>query len=241
MILQFTDLKYSWDNMTLWQYLEEGHIPKYWLQFFVDHQEELYIISKNLEKEKPARIYPSINQVFRSFIPLEKIKVVVLGQDPYHNGSAVGYCFSVLQGNSINPSLRNIYNELNRDKFKVTENGDLTHWVSQGCFMLNTALTVEKGCADSHTEFWYNFTESVINYVADNTANVVWLLMGAKAHKFEDIVHNSGKIHHIFKTSHPSPFSHSRSTSTIDAFSGSGIFSKINDKLKKTNKNPIKW
>lgn len=241
MSVQFIDQTYSWKNMSLWQYLKEGHIPSSWKDFFIKNQDELYTISKHLEEQNPDKICPSINQVFRAFIPIEKIKVVVLGQDPYHNGSAVGYCFSVLPGNSINPSLRNIYNELTRDKFKIKEDGDLTHWASQGCFMINTALTVEKGCADSHTLFWYNFTESVIKYVADNTENVVWLLMGAKAHKFESDVQNSGKNHYVFKTSHPSPFSHSRSTSTVESFSGSGVFRKINDVLKKINKNHIKW
>lgn len=92
--------------MTLWEYLEEGNIPKSWSKFFMDNQDKLYSISNQLEKERPERIYPYINQVFRAFIPLEKIKVVVLGQDPYHNGSVVGYCFSVLPGNKVNPSLR---------------------------------------------------------------------------------------------------------------------------------------
>lgn len=252
MSLQFSENTYSWNEMSLWDFLNEGNIPSGWKDFFIQNQDILYTISEKLEEEKKLNskliIYPPVNQVFRSFIPLEKIKVVILGQDPYHSGttefdgSAVGYCFSVLPGNRINPSLRNIYKELKNEDYDVKEDGDLSHWVDQGCFMLNTALTVEKGCADSHTAFWYDFTEKVIKYIVDNCTNVVWLLMGSKAYKFGVLIPKEGESRHsVFCTSHPSPLSATRSTNWIPAFIGSFVFNGINEKLKKYGKRKIKW
>jgi uracil-DNA glycosylase len=238
MSVQFVEKSYSWKEMTLWEYLEEGNIPTLWSKFFLDNQDKLYQISKQLEDERPERIFPCINQVFRAFIPLEKIKVVVVGQDPYHNGSAVGYCFSVLPGNKINPSLRNMYKELKQSGYDVKENGILTHWVDQGCFMINTALTVEKGCPDTHTAFWYDFTESAIKYVAYNCENVVWLLMGSKAHKFNQFI---PKEQLSICTSHPSPFSAHRSSTTVPSFFGSNAFVKINARLEEDGDTPIIW
>lgn len=244
MFVQFLDKPYSWNEMSLWQFLEEGNIPSGWKEFFINNQNILHQISENLEEKKENAelvIYPPINQVFRSFIPLEKIKVVIIGQDPYHNGSAIGYCFSVLPGNNINPSLRNIYKQLKNEEYEVKEDGVLTHWVDQGCFMLNTALTVEKANPDSHTKFWYDFTESVIRYVAENKQDVAWLLMGAKAHKFSSIIIQTKNNHKTFGTSHPSPFSAHKGNNLIPAFFGSHVFTQINDKLEKYGKKPIKW
>lgn len=238
MSVKFLEKSYSWEEMTLWEYLEEGNIPKSWSKFFLDNQDKLYSISKQLEEERPERIYPYIHQVFRAFIPLEKIKVVVLGQDPYHNGSAVGYCFSVLPGNKINPSLRNIYKELKQSGYEIKEDGALTHWVDQGCFMINTALTVEKGCPDTHTSIWYDFTESAIKYVADNCKNVVWLLMGSKAHKFKQFI---PKEQLAICTSHPSPFSAHRSSATVPSFLGSNAFIEINARLEEDGETQINW
>lgn len=236
--VMFAEKRYSWDESSLWEYLEEGNIPRKWIAFFLDNQNSLYRISEELKKENPKRIYPKINHVFRAFIDPGKIKVVILGQDPYHNGSAVGYCFSVLPGNKINPSLRNIYKELKRDGNKVTEDGVLTHWVDQGCFMLNTALTVETGCADSHTEFWYDFTENVIQWLVSRKDNIAWLLMGSKSQKFQQFI---PKHHFTFCTSHPSPFSAHKSYRDIPAFLGSGAFTEINKYLKSNGEKPIKW
>jgi uracil-DNA glycosylase len=238
MSVQFLEKRYSWEEMTLWNFLEEGNIPTSWSQFFIDNQDILYTISKQLHKERPERIYPDVNHVFRAFIPLNKIRVVVLGQDPYHDSSAVGYCFSVLPGNNINPSLRNIYKELKSEGYDVKQDGILTHWVNQGCFMLNTALTVERGCADSHTAIWYDFTEKTIKYVADNCKDIVWLLMGSKAHRFKKFV---PKEHLIICTSHPSPFSAHKSSNGIPAFLSSGAFMQINAHLKKYGQKQIKW
>ena len=238
MSIQFLEKHYSWQDITLWDFIEEGNSPKSWLQFFIDNQDILYSVSKKLQEEGGDCIYPSINHVFRAFIPLDKIRVVILGQDPYHNGSAVGYCFSVLPGNSINPSLKNIYKELKSEGYDVKEDGILTHWADQGCFMLNTALTVQKGCPDSHTSIWYDFTEKAIKYVADNCKNIIWLLMGSKAHSFKCFV---PKEHLTICTSHPSPFSAHRHSNDIPAFLSSGAFMKINIHLKKCGYKQINW
>lgn len=217
---------YSWKNMSLWDFLHEGNIPLGWTQFFLDNQDILHRISHIINQKKCDIIYPPINRVFRAFIPIKKIKVVIMGMDPYHNGSteydgsAVGLCFSVLPGNKINPSLRNIYKELERDGFNPVINGDLTHLVNQGCFLLNTALSVEKGCPDSHTHIWHNFTENVVKHIAKQTKQIVWILMGSKARVISEFIPDN---HLILKTSHPSPFSCTRSSNNIPAFLGSGV------------------
>lgn len=251
MEVQFENKKYTWNDMSLWIFLYNGHIPSSWVKFFLNNQDIIYTISEKLEEMKQNNkliIYPQINHVFRAFIPVNKITVVIVGQDPYHSGtneydgSAVGYCFSVSPGNKINPSLRNIYKELKQEKYDINENGDLSHWVKQGCFMINTSLTVEKGCPDSHTEYWYNFTEKVIKYVGEECNNVVWLLMGSKAHKFANIIQQPGEMKHkVLCTSHPSPFSANRNNGNIPAFLGSNVFFEINKTLNKYGKNKIKW
>jgi uracil-DNA glycosylase len=237
-LVTFSEKSYSWEDMTLQDYIQEGNTPINWENFFSNNEEHLHKISTSLSKENPKKIYPAPNKIFRAFIPLSKIKVVVLGQDPYHNGSAVGYCFSVLPGNKINPSLRNIYKELKQEGFDVKEDGILTHWAEQGCFMLNTALTVEKSYPDSHTVYWYDFTENAIKHIASECKNVVWLLMGSKAHKFQEFIPPS---HLTLCTSHPSPFSAHKSYRGIPSFLGSGIFNTMNIYLEEHGIKPIKF
>lgn len=238
--IKILDSSYTWEELSLWDYLQEGNIPRTWEKFFIDNSDILYEISTQLEKENPKKIYPIVYQVFRAFIPLDRVKLCLLGLDPYHNGSAIGLCFSVKPGNSINPSLRNIYKELKQEGYKPCETGDLTHWKSQGCLMLNTALTVMKGCAGSHTALWYEFSERVVKYVAENTKNVSWLLMGSKAHAFKRYITVSNG-HSICETSHPSPFSAHKSYNGIPAFIGSDCFKQINKFLKSSHKKEIKW
>lgn len=244
--IQFLNEEWSWKNMSLWEYLEEGNYPRMsngWSSFFISHSQELYRISEEIKTEAHgATIYPPIHQVFRAFIPMEKIKVVIIGQDPYHNGSAVGLCFSVKPGNKINPSLRSIYKELKDEGYNPTENGDLIHWADQGCMMLNTALTVEKGCPEVHLAFWYEFTEMVIREVATYCKNVAWLLMGSKALAFKDCINQTHDVgHEIFITSHPMPLSAYKGFRGHSAFMGSGVFRQINTFLAKKGRNPIKW
>lgn len=241
MSLTFVNDTYDWKNLSLIDFLKEGHIPIEWKNFFESNIENLNKISDFIDSKKTENIiYPPIKNVFKAFISPDKIKVVILGQDPYHNGSAVGYCFSVLSGNNINPSLRNIYKELKANGYNnIKEDGDISHWAKQGCFLLNTSLTVEKSIPDSHTNIWNDFTNNVIKYLANNYKNLVWLLMGSKAHYFQNLI--DFKNNKVICTSHPSPFSAHRNTKKIQSFFGSNCFNEINSYLEKVNKSKIVW
>lgn len=199
--------------------------------YFFENQDiidELKKISDILSETK-VKIYPEIHNIFKAFIPLEKIKVVILGQDPYHDGNAVGLCFSIYPKTKLNPSLRNIYNELEKEGYKINRNGNLSHWAKQGCFMLNTSLTVAKGLPNSHTDYWYKFTQKVIENICRRD-NICWMLLGKNAINFKHNITNN--THFIFCTSHPSPFSANRNISNdIPAFLGSNIFNRVNEKL----------
>lgn len=236
--LQFIDNICTWKNSTLYDYLEEGNYPSEWKEFFLreDVQKELKEISERIDASyKEHTIYPPINQVFSAFytIPPNKIRLVILGQDCYHNGSAVGLCFSVKPGNKINPSLTNMYTEMKNCGYSPEENGDLTHLPSQGVFLINGALTVVKSKADSHTYLWKNFTQKVVQYVHEKARDALWLLMGSRAIAFSSYLNEEN----IIGTSHPSPFSAHKGFRQYPSFIGSGVFKEINDRLNP----PIKW
>lgn len=237
MSLVFYETCIDWDNTTLYDYLLSGNIPRGWEDFFTrdDVSTILYDISTELsEKYRDVKIYPDIDRVFRAFIPLEKIRCVILGQDPYHDGAATGICFSVSKDSKINPSLRNIYKQLDSEGFVGVRNGSLNGWKDQGCLMLNTALTVVKGRPDSHILLWRKFTEKLLKYIAENTENIAWLLMGNKAINYKDF---AGDSHQVFCTSHPSPFSANKKIKDYPAFIGCNVFTNINKFLK----TPINW
>jgi uracil-DNA glycosylase len=240
--MNFIDEQYSWRSLSLWEYLSTN-VPSGWEDFFLrsDVQQCLHEISIELDKESKERnnclIYPQIHHVFKAFYttPLADVKAVIIGMDPYHNGtnesdgSATGLCFSVKHGNAINPSLRNIYKELKNCGHTPEMNGNLTHWAKQGVLLLNMALTVEKGSPDSHTSFWYPFSEKVVQYIDEQRrGDVTWLLFGSQAHNVGNEVLNGI----IVKTTHPSPFSATRNSSSAPAFIGSKVFNRV------TN---IKW
>lgn len=230
MTVEIVDGEWDWTNLTLWDFLVEGNYPPEWKDFFIDNSDILHGISEGIaDSAQHTTVYPSIEHTFRAFLPLSKVKLVVLGMDPYHNGSATGLCFSVKPGNKINPSLRNIYQELERSGHIVEKDGVLTHWAEQGCMMLNTSLTVEEKKPDSHTKLWKPFTINVIKHISENTENVAWMLMGNHAQKFEPYIDTDK--HKIFKSTHPSPFSYNRSTKAAPAFLGSDIFNKVNEYL----------
>lgn len=235
--LQFINDTYTWKNTTLYEYLEEGNYPSEWNEFFQreDIQAELKDISRKINSYNEQVIYPPINQVFRAFysIPPHKIKLVILGQDCYHNGSAVGLCFSVKPGNRINPSLINMYTEMKNCGYDPKKNGVLTHLPSQGVFLINGALTVMKGKADSHTHIWKAFTEKVVQFVNEQSKNALWLLMGARAISFSKYLNEEN----IFGTSHPSPYSAYKNYKEYPSFIGSGVFREINEKINP----PIEW
>lgn len=194
-----------------------------------------------VEEERAAGkiIFPPQNDVFNAFRHTEfsDVKVVILGQDPYHGpGQAHGLCFSVLPGVKTPPSLKNMYKELARDipGFNVPEHGYLTQWAEQGVLLLNTVLTVEQGQAHSHAKIgWERFTDAVIAQLNEHRSDIVFLLWGSHAQKKGKMIDTNR--HHILKTTHPSPLSAHR------GFLGCGHFSATNHILEQQGHQPINW
>ncbi|MCS5709512.1 uracil-DNA glycosylase [Candidatus Berkiella cookevillensis] len=190
------------------------------------------------EKNQRKYIYPKGSEIFSAFelTPPEKIKCVILGQDPYHGpGQAHGLCFSVKPGVAIPPSLLNIYKELQADlQIKPVKHGCLLSWAEQGVFLLNSVLTVEKGLAASHQgQGWEIFTDKVIEQLNLQPHPIAFVLWGAYAQKKGQVIDT--QKHLVLKSVHPSPLSANR------GFLGSRPFSKINDFLVKTGQTPINW
>jgi uracil-DNA glycosylase len=190
------------------------------------------------EKKKGKAIYPKSNEIFKAFelTPLDKVKVVIIGQDPYHGpDQAHGLCFSVKQGVKTPPSLANIYKELNEDLGILPVNhGCLESWAKQGVLMLNAVLTVQMGCAASHQkQGWEIFTDKVIEILNQRENPIVFVLWGAYAQRKGQAI--IAKHHCVIKSVHPSPLSAHR------GFFGSHPFSKINTFLEKTGQKPIQW
>ena len=214
-----------------------------WNEFLNSELRKPYLVDSldyiKKEREKGIHIYPEDNDIFNAFklTDLRDIKVVILGQDPYHGpNQAHGLCFSVLPEIKIPPSLRNIYKELQSDidKFVIPDHGYLQFWARQGVFLLNTVLTVEEGKAHSHKNLgWETFTDRVIQIINDELSNIVFLLWGT--HAQNKCMNIDESKHHILKASHPSPLSAYR------GFFGCKHFSKTNDILTKNNKKPINW
>lgn len=183
-------------------------------------------------------VYPPGNRIFAAFdaCPLDEVKVVILGQDPYHGvGQANGLCFSVNPGVAIPRSLINIFKEINSDTgTPIPSNGDLSRWASQGVFLLNSILTVRAHQAGSHQGMgWEQFTDAVIKALSDKTEHTVFLLWGSYAARKGEIIDRSR--HLVLTSPHPSPLSASR------GFFGNHHFSSANDYLIKHCKTPIQW
>lgn len=184
-------------------------------------------------------VYPPEEDVFSAFTatPLEQVKVVILGQDPYHGpDQAHGLSFSVKPGVKTPPSLANMYKELatDIDGFTIPEHGYLQSWAEQGVLLLNTVLTVEQGNAHSHAKIgWETFTDKVIEHIDQECEGVIFLLWGAHAQKKGKKI-NTQK-HHVLKSAHPSPLSAYR------GFFGCQHFSQTNTLLQAMNKTPITW
>ena len=190
------------------------------------------------EAYQKSVIFPPPKLIFNAFnlTNLDKLKVVIIGQDPYHGeGQAHGLSFSVPEGIKIPPSLLNIYKELKNDLNKeIPNHGFLENWATQGVLLLNTVLTVESGKANSHKNIgWEKFTESVIKLINNKKDNLVFLLWGKSAHKKEEFI--DPRKHLILKAAHPSPLS------AYNGFFGCKHFSKTNNYLKKNNKEGIVW
>lgn len=183
-------------------------------------------------------VYPDMYDLFNCFryTPLNEIKAVILGQDPYHEpNQAHGLCFSVKEGVKLPPSLVNIYKEIQDDLgINEPDRGDLTKWAKEGILLLNTSLTVREHLANSHSKCgWAWFTDSVIKLVSENTENVVFILWGGNARSKTRLIDQSK--HLILQSAHPSPLS------AFNGFFGSKPFSKTNAYLKAHNKQPIDW
>lgn len=190
------------------------------------------------EAKKKKVIYPKGNEIFSALneTPFDKIKVVIIGQDPYHGpGQAHGMCFSVKPGVRIPPSLQNIYKELHRDlKIPMRNHGYLKSWAQQGVLLLNTVLTVEKGKAGSHRgKGWEIFTDKIISLLNNEKEHLVFLLWGSSAQQKAKMIDE--KKHLVLRSPHPSPLSAHR------GFLGNNHFSKANNYLKRLGIQPIDW
>lgn len=191
-----------------------------------------------LEEKSRFRIYPPGPQIFAAFnqTPFDKVKVVLLGQDPYHGpGQAHGLCFSVENGIEKPPSLNNIYKEIENDLgIKPPRHGNLQKWAQQGVLLLNATLTVREHQAGSHqNKGWESFTDAAIKALSEKKTGLIFLLWGNYAGAKQSLINTSK--HHVLKAPHPSPLSASR------GFFGCGHFSKTNELLKLQGLEPIDW
>ena len=191
------------------------------------------------EKQQNKVIYPPSSLIFNALntTPLNQVKVVIIGQDPYHGpNQAHGLSFSVQRGVALPPSLRNIFHELHTDLgVPIPRHGDLTHWAEQGVLLLNSVLTVEAGQPTSHQkQGWEDFTDHVIDVLNQQREHIVFILWGAYAQrKGQRIDPNK---HLILKAAHPSPLAANRG-----GFFGCKVFSKSNNYLKQNGIEPIDW
>jgi len=189
------------------------------------------------EKELGKIIYPPGKLIFHAFeaTPFDKVKLVLLGQDPYHGqGQAHGLAFSVQFGIKPPPSLVNIFKEMHSDLgMKIPGHGNLENWTKQGVFLLNAALTVRAAEPNSHAKIgWHQFTNSVIEKISQQKKNVVFFLWGKFAQEKQELI--DGSKHLVLKAAHPSPYS-------ADRFFGCRHFSKANQYLMEHKIDPIDW
>ncbi|RDU66086.1 uracil-DNA glycosylase [Helicobacter didelphidarum] len=223
-------------------------LDKQWVAFLQDEFNQPYFI-KIIQHYKKALannqcIFPPNYLIFNAFnlTPLENIKVVILGQDPYHGSiivdnreipQAMGLSFSVPQGVPIPPSLKNIYKELEQDLgLKMPNHGDLTSWAKRGVLLLNSILSVQKNIAGSHKDFgWEQFSDAVIVKISENLCNIVFLLWGNYAKKKENLIDTTK--HCVITAPHPSPLAR--------GFVGSKVFSQANQALMRYGREPMDW
>ncbi|MCB9234673.1 MAG: uracil-DNA glycosylase [Bacteroidia bacterium] len=213
-----------------------------WLEVLQDEFQKPYFadLKEFLVREKMAgkTVFPPGKQIFSAFdsTPFDKVKVVILGQDPYHNpGQAHGMCFSVQPGVKAPPSLINIYKEMESDLgIPPADHGYLMKWAEQGVFLLNSILTVQAFNAASHQgKGWERFTDAVIQQLNDKREGLVFILWGGYAKKKGEVIDT--RKHLVLKSTHPSPLS------AYNGFFGSKPFSQTNAYLTKLGKTPIDW
>ena len=219
----------------------EVRIEESWKNALASEFEKPYFASlvRFLHDEKAAgkRIFPPGSQIFKAFelTPLSELKVVILGQDPYHGlGQAHGLSFSVPENMPAPPSLKNIFKEIETDLgIRMSGYPNLEKWARQGVLLLNAVLTVRSGEAASHSKIgWEEFTDAVIRYVSDNCEGVVFLLWGNFARSKRDLIDRSR--HYVLEAAHPSPLARG-------AFFGCRHFSQTNNILASRGRQPIDW
>ena len=215
--------------MTTWNEILADEMQK-------DYYQELQAFVQKRRAE--VRVFPEEKNVFNALelTPFESVKVVILGQDPYHGfGQAHGLSFSVQKGTPLPPSLKNIYKELQEDiGGEFPTEGDLSHWAKQGVLLLNTVLTVEEGNANSHKgKGWERLTNRLIESLNELNHPVIFILWGKPAQDKEKLITNLNHV--ILKAPHPSPLSAYR------GFFGSKPFSRVNDILIQQGQTPIRW
>ncbi|MDO6391180.1 uracil-DNA glycosylase [Pontibacter sp. BT731] len=216
-------------------------IEESWQNILQEEFEKPYfknLVSFVKDEYTSQKVYPPGNQIFSAFqyCPFDKVKVVILGQDPYHGpNQANGLAFSVKDGVRIPPSLVNVFKEIKNDLGKdLPATGNLERWAEQGVLLLNATLTVRAGDAGSHQKKgWEEFTDAVVLKVNDLKTGVVFMLWGAYAQKKGAFIDESK--HLVLKAAHPSPFAADR------GFFGTQHFSKANEYLKAQGKEPIDW
>ncbi|RLT94465.1 uracil-DNA glycosylase [Ketobacter sp.] len=206
-------------------------------QFQADYMQQLrqFLLQ---QKQAGKVIYPKGDEYFNAFnlTPFDQVKVVIIGQDPYHGpGQAHGLCFSVQQGVAFPPSLQNIFKEIHADLgLPIPKNGCLTHWAEQGVLLLNAVLTVEQSKAAAHQgKGWEQFTDAAIKALNDQREGIMFLLWGSYAQKKGQIIDT--RKHCVLKAPHPSPLSAHR------GFFGCRHFSKANQYLESIGQPPIDW
>ncbi|ARF10882.1 uracil-DNA glycosylase [Hokovirus HKV1] len=221
------------------------NIPNVYQEFFNDPKIITMIqkITEFLEKQT-NKIYPESCNVFKALelTPLENIKVVILGQDPYHTpGLANGLSFSVPDNKNIPPSLRNIYSNMLNFKHYQTlpKSGSLEHWARQGCLMLNTALTVNEGVPNSHKDIWVDFTDELIKFISTKCNNVIFLLWGSYSLSKLNLI--DLQKHKVSISSHPSGLSYKKKLNIYPEFCNCDHFGIINKHLLDNNIETIIW
>lgn len=213
----------GWDELLAPLFQDERYLK---IREFLKHEYSNYVV------------YPDMYALYNCFryTPLDELKVVLLGQDPYHEPhQAHGLCFSVQDGVTLPPSLVNIYKELQSDLgLSPAKSGNLSKWAKQGVLLLNTSLSVREHQANSHSKCgWSWFTDSVIRLVSENKENVVFILWGGNARSKKPLIDT--KKHLIIESAHPSPLS------AYNGFFGSKPFSRTNEYLTSHGKTPIDW
>ena len=221
------------------------HVTNNWKPILENILEKFPDLEEKLEQERQdfdglAEIYPEPSNIFRAFqlCPPEKLKIIIIGQDPYHQpNQAHGLAFSVLEGTKSPPSLKNIFKEIQNNYPEIDtppKSGDLTYLAEQGILLLNTTLTVRQSKPNSHFKLWKGFTEMVIDYVLENKKDIIFMLWGntAKTLLSKKILTN----HHLYTSTHPSPLSANRG-----GWFGENMFRKVNQKLKDLSQDEIIW